>query len=225
MERQHAPFSPRVSDVRTSTPGMGQSQWTASAGDSRMHSVQTWAMQPSDTRRPIQDNPTELSDIAHRRFDRLQMAERVGVRGTFATTADADHADAQRKAELVTSRKAAHEARILKMISDKGAYQAELRVEQEQARAQQQAARDAQRQRAQELADTAAMGARAHDREAMLQTEDRMRSKREAAQRVAQDQIEQIQARKAALARERAQEKYDVANGPDFFARFGSSIV
>lgn len=218
----------RIGDgVRSSTPGRGVSQWTSQpVNASQFNTGSPWMYSGEVNRVPIPTQPHILSDIAHRQptNERLNVDRNHGHGGTFATSADAEYAKEQRRLHMMAERRHAHESRIVKMISDKSAYEAEVLEEHvKPAVAAHEAAAVQSRSEASQAEQRAAAGVHTFEQRAEIARQQNQQTRRAMHMEVAEQQRAQIEQRRQATARERAAERAG-GDGADFFARFGTTL-
>ena len=222
--------SSRLGDIRSSTPGRGERQWTNVPNDNRMGAsgapweVYGGAAATAD-RNPIPNEPALLSDVARRDLGRINISRNAQM---FGTSADAEYEAQQRRDALMRERRAEQEGRLLKMVSSKADYHEAVRLEQSAALSKQiQAQAEQQRTDARREFVLVQEGVRCeHAQEAVLQQQQSAR--RTMAQQVAAEQLAQMQARKSMTLGEREAEKakarQEVETGTHWEARFGRSL-
>lgn len=216
----------RIADTRTSTPGRGERQWTNVPNDSRFFNTGAQWQHGGDVNRvPIPREPDILSDVEHRSMGRTNLAQNARM---FGTSADAEYEQQVAKEQAKRDRKRQQEERLLQMVSSKHEYQQTVRAETLQAHAQQ-----AAEQSAAQLDDdrrTWAMTQQGLEVEQThnMQLQAQKLARRELAQQVAQEQLQQMQLRKNMSLVEREAEKQRVkeeyAQGMHWEARFGRSL-
>lgn len=216
----------RLGDVRSSTPGRGERQWTNVPNDNRLGaSGAPWQVCGGPDRNPIPAEPALLSDVARRDLGRVNVSRNAQ---TYGTSADAEYEAQQRRDALMRERRAEQEGRLLKMVSSKADYHEAVRLEQSAALSKQiQAQAEQQRTDARREFVLVQEGVRCeHAQEAVLQQQQSAR--RTMAQQVAAEQLAQMQARKSMTLGEREAEKAkareEVETGTHWEARFGRSL-
>ena len=218
----------RLGDIRSSTPGRGERQWTSQANDSRPFKFTgaEWKYSGEVNRDPIFGEPQMLSDVSHRGGGRIDSARNHQIYG--GTTADREY-EAQLQADAARrERRAQQEGRLMKMVTSKADYQQAVRDETAAAFAQQQQAlADQQRESARHDRQVAAEGFQAETAQVASLMQQKS-ARRTMAQQVAQEQLAQMQARKSMTLGERAAEKAQAQQLAEtdthWEARFGRSL-